>query len=57
VQTTTTKMILIHWYNRPAQVLPISVQTLQWLMTQSDSYDCLEEVELVTFVDAAEGGA
>jgi len=57
VQTTTTKMILIHWYNRPAQVVPFTVQTLQWLVTQTDSYDCLEEVELVTFVDATEGGA
>ena len=57
MQTTTTKMVLIHWYNRPAQVLPFSVETLQWLVTQTDSYDCLEEVELVTFVDATEGGA
>ena len=53
MKTRSEKMALIHWYNRPAQVLPICEETLRWLLKQADSYEMIEEIEVLHFVQEA----
>ena len=54
MKTESTTMILVTWYGENKQVLPKNMETLDYLISQSDGYEVIEEIEVVSFTSPAE---
>ena len=50
MKTTSEKMMLIHWFDEPAQAVPISADTVRWLLEQEGCWQMVEEIEVLHFV-------
>ena len=42
--------MLIHWFDEPAQAVPISADTVRWLLEQEGCWQMVEEIEVLHFV-------
>lgn len=54
MKTESTTMILVTWFGENKQVLPKNMETLEYLISQHDGYEAIEEIEVVSFTSPAE---
>ena len=54
MKTESTTMILVTWFGENKQVLPKNMATLEYLTSERDGYEVIEEIEVVSFTSPAE---